>query len=69
MCEVDTVTPAKAGVQERLQNLDSCFRRNDGEDAHNVREPSGFFNSDSQVDVILGNYLDLQRDPCEGYWR
>jgi hypothetical protein len=26
-----TVTPAKAGVQKSLKNLDSCFRRNDAE--------------------------------------
>jgi len=26
-----TVTPAKAGVQNVLKRLDSCFRRNDGE--------------------------------------
>jgi hypothetical protein len=27
----ETVTPAQAGVQKTLKNLDSCFRRNDVE--------------------------------------
>jgi len=39
----ETVTPAKAGVQKSLQNLDSCFRWNDVEGLFQEARPTGTF--------------------------
>jgi hypothetical protein len=53
-CAGNIVTPAKAGVQERWHNLDSCLRRNDDQNAH-ARELSGFFLSDRKAGIVSGN--------------
>jgi hypothetical protein len=39
----ETVTPAKAGVQKSLQDLDSCFRWNDVEGLFQEARPTGTF--------------------------